>query len=202
MKFVRLCAVISSLAMTSGSFAAVVHTAAIDFISTSGNGTSSTSTRGYIFNVTQPVTVTGLSFFDLNSNGLNESHDVGLWSPSGSLLASATVPSGTAAPLDSSGKFRFVLLSTPVTLAVGSSYRTGGLFLVDSADSQFVNQTGLTNAPGVSYVSGAFINNTSATLTRPTNSFPSGIGGGSFVVPEPASLSMLCLAGLLMRRRR
>jgi hypothetical protein len=58
-------------------------------------------------------------------DGLLLSHQVGLWNSTGStLLAFATVPSGTDAPLEASG-FRYVELPATVTLTGGETYLIG-----------------------------------------------------------------------------
>lgn len=181
-------------------------TAAINFDTTAISTVDFNSTRGFEFHVTAPLTVTGLSFYDFGSDGLAQSHDVGLWSSAGTLLASTTIPSGTAAPLDSSGKFRYVLLNTPIVLPVGNSYKTGGQFLAGSTDIPFFNQTNLTSAPGVTYVQAAFTFSNS--LSNPIFSLPSGLAGGSFVMgtssaaPEPGTLVFLALGGTLTLARR
>jgi hypothetical protein len=38
---------------------------------------------GYTFDVTNPFVVQYLGYFDARGNGLNESHDIGLYDPSG-----------------------------------------------------------------------------------------------------------------------
>ncbi|MFO1440531.1 MAG: IPT/TIG domain-containing protein [Verrucomicrobiaceae bacterium] len=163
---------------------------AINFATfTFNSNTSTTSTRGYRFDITSPVTVTALSYFDNGGDGLVQSHDVGIWNAAGTLLASVTVPSGTTAPLDSSGKFRFVLLPAPIVLPAGTGYRVGAVTLVGTPDGQFYDQTGLTTATGVSYVTGAFINNGVASLTFPSSDLGSGgFSGGSFVVGVSGTL--------------
>lgn len=67
------------------------------------------------------ITITGGT--ETTSNGLNQSHEVGIWTADGStLLASAIVPSGTAGTLDSG--FRFVAI-TPLVLAANTEYLAG-----------------------------------------------------------------------------
>ena len=56
-------------------------------------------TVGFIFTATQNVALTALGFHDQQLNGLANAHDIGLFSTSGTLLASATIAAGTAAPL-------------------------------------------------------------------------------------------------------
>lgn len=79
-------------------------------------------THGFDFRVDNAVQVTGLAFWDHLADGLDESHEVGLWTQQGVLLASAIVPSGTSAGL--LGEFRFVDISSLV-LQPGR-YRVGG----------------------------------------------------------------------------
>jgi hypothetical protein len=188
------------------------HAQGVPALSFSGQGSNTASvdsTRGYAFNVTAVggVFVTGLSFYDQGGNGLSQSHEVGIWNSSGTLLASSTVPAGTAAPLDSNGLFREITLALPIFLPAGNSYAVGAFFSGGSADSQAVNWTSMATAPGISYAEVRFVNN-SSTLTFPTitSSFL-GLPGGSFVVspvPEPGTLSLLgvgLVAWTVLRRR-
>ena len=65
--------------------------------------------------------VNWLGYYDQNGNGLANSHLVTLWDNSTqTILASATVPAGTAAPLING--FRWVQLPSTVTLNYGSYY--------------------------------------------------------------------------------
>lgn len=54
-------------------------------------------TIGWGVDVVSKVRVTALGIWDEGSNGLLVSHAVGLWNGTGTLLASTTVPAGTAA---------------------------------------------------------------------------------------------------------
>ena len=63
---------------------------------------SFTGSRGwYLYHVgtNAMIAITQLGVFDSGGDGLVNSHQVGLWKPDGTLLASVTVPAGTAAPL-------------------------------------------------------------------------------------------------------
>jgi hypothetical protein len=65
--------------------------------------------------------VNWLGYYDENGNGLANSHLVTLWDNSSqTILASATVPAGTAAPLING--YRWVQLSSTVQLNYGSYY--------------------------------------------------------------------------------
>ena len=50
---------------------------------------------GWQFNVTSPVTVTHLAWYDDGADGLVTDHPVGLWSPNGTLLSTTLIPFGT-----------------------------------------------------------------------------------------------------------
>jgi PEP-CTERM motif len=182
---------------------------ALTFTGNAVNGTAATTTRGYAFNVTLAgIWATHLSIWDLGGDGLAQSHDVGLWDPIGNLIASANVPTGTAAPILNG--FRFVDIPD-VALPVGSGYTVGALLLNGSADGQARDLVNPAAAPGISIVGGRFINNGVASLTRPTTPLSNGLVGGSLLVdtlaapvPEPGSIGLIGLgvAALGYARRR
>jgi hypothetical protein len=88
----------------------------------SSGGTSVHNTEGYSFSPGTDITVLQLGVFDSDLDGLVDPHQVGLWTSSGVLLASATVPAGTSASLVSA--YRFVPI-TPLTLLHGETYVLG-----------------------------------------------------------------------------
>jgi hypothetical protein len=68
--------------------------------------------------------VNWLGYYDKNGDGLTGSHVVSLWDNSTqAIIASATVPAGTSAPLING--YRWVQLSSTVTLNYGSYYVIG-----------------------------------------------------------------------------
>ncbi len=81
-------------------------------------------TLGSSFTVNTAMQLTALGFFDDGSNGLAESHQLGLWNSSGTLLATATVNAGVVDPLN--GQFRYASI-VPVTLLAGQSYTIGAV---------------------------------------------------------------------------
>lgn len=79
------------------AFAQTTPTPAFGFTSsTSGQGNF---TVGFQFHTSKTITVNELGKYDLNGGGLNEAASVGLWRTDGTLLTSATVPTGTAGTL-------------------------------------------------------------------------------------------------------
>ena len=199
---------IAALAILGGlaTSAQAAPVSAITFTTGNGNGTTTNTTRGYAFNVTSPgLVATHLSVWDEGSDGLGQSHDVGLWNPAGILIASATVPSGTATLLLDS--FRFVDIAD-VALPVGNGYVVGAVFLVGSPDRQALFLSSLTTASGINYVEGRLINNGLGTLSLPTTSVSFGLPGGSLLVdlqapavPEPTTLALAALALAALVRR-
>jgi hypothetical protein len=99
---------------------------------------------GWTFFLTEPITVTGLGWYDYGHDGLIDSHQIGIWKDlSGlprdqlfygltnmSLLASATIAVGTEAPLN--GPWRTVDIPS-LTLQPGG-YEIAGTFRSDPGD--------------------------------------------------------------------
>ena len=84
-------------------------------------------TLGWEFDVTTPITVASVGWFDSGS-GLSASHPVGIYNSSGVLLASETVVAddplvSSVAPQPGAG-FRYHPLAAPLALGVGT-YRIG-----------------------------------------------------------------------------
>lgn len=161
---------------------------------TGANALNQDQTVGWQFDVLSSLTVTGLGWFDEGGDGLAESHQVGLWDPSGTLIASVEVPAGTVADLD--GQFRTVAV-VPFVLAPGNGYIIGGLNSSTNSERLAANVTVTTN-PAIRFVGPRF----GGLGTRPTNPSVASTGffGPSFSiqvaqVPEP-TLILLTGVGL------
>lgn len=88
-------------------------------------GANQSATAGWAFRVgPQAVQVRALGLYDV-ANGLKDAHPIGLWSASGTLLAQATLPAGTAS--QRIGSYRYVAI-TPITLNAGQTYVIGAYF--------------------------------------------------------------------------
>lgn len=208
MQYRTFCAAALIAACVSAPQAAPVS--AITFTTIETSTTAVHSTRGFAFDVTAPgVLATHLSVWDFGGDGLSEAHTVGLWSASGTLLASALVPAGTAASLLDG--FRYVDIAD-VALDVGTGYVVGATFLAGSGDRQAGTLLGLASAPGLAYAEGRYANDTQAgVLTLPLTSFIGLPGGsllvdtGTLAVPVPGSVTLaglgLLLAGWARVRR-
>jgi len=168
-------------------------------------GINPSVTVGNLFRVgTNPVTITSLGMFDAGQPGLNQSHSVGLWSTSGSLLARTDFLPG----MDgfTSNGFIYKNISTPVTLQANTSYVLGAYYPTGSTDGLYVNYTG-----GYEKWSSVVTFNGSGRYT-PDNAgftFPDlQVGGMSYVgpnalyVPEPATILLFGLGGMILRKRK
>ncbi|MGB4839269.1 MAG: DUF4082 domain-containing protein [Saprospiraceae bacterium] len=75
------------------------------------------SNLGFDFTVKNLVTISALGVYDYLNDGLVIDHPVTLYSSTGTVLATVTVPMGIIAPLNNG--FRYVALTTPITLTPG-----------------------------------------------------------------------------------
>lgn len=137
--------------------------AAVEFTPAGAGGNAGDFVTGYQFQVTAPQVVSALGYYDHLGDGLAESHDVGLYTDAGTLLASVTVSNANALV----GNFRYQSI-TPLLLSVGT-YRVAG---AGSVDLFVFNAPGLTSAPGISYL-------TPASSSGATLQFPLFLGGAT-----------------------
>ena len=167
-----------------------------------------TWTLGWSFVVNSPISVSALGTFDAGADGLNVAHDVGIWNSSGTLLASATVPSGTAGALDSS--YRFVSIS-PLALSSGATYYVGAVYFVSDSDGWLQDPLTLVTAAEITYLSRRY-QSSSGTLVFPNlaGSGTTGYFGGNFQfggsavgVPEPSTFALFATGlGILLAARK
>jgi len=164
---------------------------------------------GYLFEVTANVQVVGLGAFDFQENGLAISHEVGLWTSTGTLIASTTVQGGTASALQ--GHFRYESIA-PVTL-------TAGRFYVVAAAKSGLNDRYASldvapfEAPGITYVEDRHLFTNALAMPTISQGLTGGWFGGNILladqaaVPEPASLAIWglgalgCVIGAYRRRK-
>ena len=161
------------------------------------------ATLGYAFTLSSPVLVTQLGLWDRFDDGLNTSHDVTIWTSTGTQEAQVTIPSGTGATLTNG--FRYV--SIPSVLLPAGSYVIGGFYSADS--DSFIDSASITPASGVTYdgsrSSDGFVFPTGDIFGMQNSYFGPNFQFGPAGVPDTGStLSLLGFAslGLVALRRK
>ena len=182
---VFFCAVMLIFGMVSSAIAS-----AIDFTSVTIDYTSNSWSLGFEFTTNKDIYVTALGFYDDNMDGLTESHEVGIYNNSGTLLVSTTVDSTSY--LD--GWFRYTDV-TYTLLTAGSTYY---IVAVTGNENYTWDPNGFTVDPSINYVTDVWAGPTS-NLTFPTESGSviAGYFGPNFKletaapVPEPSTMLLL-----------
>jgi len=163
-----------------------------------GYALASNRTYGWEFSATEDIAVVGLGIFDLFDDGLDFSHEIGIWH-TGELVLSATVSSGLETLwID---QFRYVDID-PFWLAAGETYVIGACGLGDP----YVGNDGLASITPISSIT------YERTLFSPSDSgftLPTLVqdefylfGPNFLVVPEPMTMVMLVLGGFLIIKKR
>ncbi|HLG84923.1 MAG TPA: autotransporter domain-containing protein [Bradyrhizobium sp.] len=147
-------------------------------------GPSDSATAGWSFTVgSTRAIVTNLGVYDPSAGGLASAVTVGLWSSTGTLLASVTVPAGTAA---TSGSYLYVSIS-PVVLSAGQTYVIGGYYSGGSTDPILFFST-QTIAPDITFMNSVQSTvSLSGSFTFPTidASVSEGVFGPNFLFSPP-----------------
>jgi hypothetical protein len=178
-------------------------TIAVDFSGVTTNFTNASWSLGWQFNVVRPIWVTRLGFYDDLKNGLQETHEVGIWDSNQVLLAYAVV--SPSDPLVS--WWRWATLATPVLLGPGSDYRIAA---VTGSENYTWAPVGFVVGSDITFVTDRFFGPTTS-LTYPL--FSEGrVGwfGPNFeyeyqvgsVVPEPSTLGLVMLGALVLGHLR
>jgi hypothetical protein len=174
-------------------------TIAVDFSGVTVNFTNDSWSLGWQFNVVRPIWVTRLGFYDDLKNGLQETHEVGIWDSNQVLLAYAVV--SPSDPLVS--WWRWATLATPVLLGPGSDYRIAA---VTGSENYTWDPVGFVVASDITFVTDRYFGPTTS-LTYPLFSGAVvGAFGPNFeyeyqvgsVVPEPSTLGLVMLGALVL----
>ncbi|HTV47193.1 MAG TPA: PEP-CTERM sorting domain-containing protein [Phycisphaerae bacterium] len=154
---------------------------------------------GLFFTPTISVNVTQLGYYGPSASG----NPVGLYNVStDTLLGSATITTSDA----QSGSFYYAPI-TPVTLTAGTEYAVVG-FYSGASGNQDSTASSVSGGSGITY--DGYQYDYSNTLDLPQNSYETAYFGPNFKysisspIPEPATASLMGLAGLglLLRRSR
>lgn len=84
-----------------------------------GNSYVTPQSFGNVFTPVKDIMIDSLGIFDYGGDGLGESHAVGIFENSGTLLASTVVPAGTVSPLDNHFRYTDIV---PIQLKAGQTY--------------------------------------------------------------------------------
>ncbi|MFZ1133883.1 MAG: PEP-CTERM sorting domain-containing protein [Candidatus Korobacteraceae bacterium] len=177
-----------AIALVTGAMSAYAAPLAVDFTTPTLNFTDGTWSLGWEFNVLTAYTVTALGAYDDGMNGLTQSHDVGIFDPSGTLLTWTTVNPGDS--LTSWWRFHSI---TPYTLLPGNDYRIAE---TTGSENYTWDPIGFTEDPAIVLVQSR--ETYSTTLVYPTSLDvqlgifgPNMQGSTGTSTPEPSSMLLL-----------
>ncbi|MCZ8068664.1 MAG: DUF4082 domain-containing protein [Microcystis sp.] len=162
------------------------------------NGTN--MTVGWSFAANDNLSVTSLGLWDETpADPLAQTHQVGLWSSTGTLLGSATIQ--TNSPL--TGSFRYAAIA-PVALTSGLTYFLGSEISNPFSDQYTSSASSIVTAPEITFLGGAR-NNSAGGFSFPSiTTSVNGRFGPNFQfqvvsasVPEPTSTLGLLALGTL-----
>ena len=190
-----------ALIVSGSAYAGIMS--AVDPVSPSASAACRLNfTCGWSFTVDVMIDVVALGQWDEGVDGLSGSADVGLWLTDGTLLASTTVPTGTAGTLV--GNHRYTSIS-PLKLMTGLEYVIGSAFTGGDADVLLASEFNALINPVSGKTAGG---GTDPSLMFPDFNTSSLYSGPSFLfersVPAPATIGLFVigLAGLGWSSRR
>ena len=193
----------AAVAVLGAASAAQALTPAYEYANAGTLNDSRPFTLGFEFSLSGSTTVEALGYWE---GMVDPSESVGLWDSGGTLLASATVTTGSA----HIGHFLWTSISSlslgAGTYVIGGTYN-GGLFAS--------NASGVVTMPGYTWITDEQLFGTGLNFPTVTTSGAYGVNGipevnfstsGIGSVPEPATWALMLggfgLAGAALRRRK
>ena len=145
------------------------------------------------------ITLDALGYEDLGANGngyggaLNNAHWIGIWNNSGTLIASATVPSGIAGAF--SGGDRYLLLNSSITLAAGQAYTIGANTTSDGYydGNNFSPGGAIWSGNGITINENVYNSSSNTNILSTTSGPPTTNGGGTLGRWVPGNATMFTL---------
>jgi PEP-CTERM motif/Domain of unknown function (DUF4082) len=204
----KLRPLLTAAALAGAMSLAGAQTAIVSFtVGSTFGGFSSDETVGWSFAVAAGpgVQVTSLGWWDATpADPLAAAHEVGIWSSTGTLLASVTVQPGDAL----TGSFRYAAIA-PITLTGGSTYIIGGRDLLADGDIYASASSALVMDPSITFGQAARSDaGTGFVFPGILTANSGGRFGPNFMltaVPEPSTYALMLMGvaavGLLARRR-
>lgn len=191
------CAVAGCIALSL--IPAQAQTAALDF--TGGDPTNfvGSGVGGWTFSITSSsVTIDALGVWDEYADGLFESHMVGLWDQTGSLIAFTTVSNDNSAPLASTSSDGQWLFTDIVPLSLGPGDYTIGMQALNDSPDPFRIITTSTTVSGITYGTSVHVTET-IDFERPTEVVFEANDGGfgpnlRVVIPESSTVALALTA--------
>lgn len=166
---------------------------------------SNDETVGWRFTVASgtDILVTALGWWDgTPATPLVATHQVGVWALDGTLLGATTIQTNSTL----NGSFRYESI-IPILLTAGTSYVIGGRDLIGDGDNYTTSVGSLVMDPRVTFNSASrSVNNSGFSFPNIFEANSGGRFGPNFdlqdaaAVPEPASLTMLCLGAVSLGR--
>ena len=176
-------------------------------------------TVGFDFTPTANESVTSLGYFNFNGtatagSGLTNAHSVGLYDPTGTLLASTIITAGSVGTADTNGSVFAYNSVTPVNLVAGTKYTLFGTTGTSPGDGFVENATGAIYN-GITYNQNQYNASTTLSGTRSNGGGLNFQGPGYFgpnaiiasaAVPEASSSIglgvLLALGGMALIARK
>jgi hypothetical protein len=168
---------------------------------------------GYSFDVTSSFAVDGLGVWDSGSNGINTTVQAGLWTSTGTLLASVSISDSSTpvASASNAGQWLFAdipsLTLTPGSYVIGSIFFTLAPVVNFGSVNSFSTIPEITNVVGRRGVFGSGLQVPTVLLSNNTFGFGPTLRQATTPpapVPEPATTAALVTLGAigLVSRRR